>query len=119
MDLYGPGMTALRAHSTKLAVAAHNVANLSTPGFKAQRVHMVEVPGGGVTVTISRDLSPGPPLREQDEGRSKSGGIREGSNVDLAREMVDLITSQRGYQANARAVKTLAEIKGQVLDIIG
>jgi len=119
MDLYGPGMTALRAFSTKLAVSAHNVANLSTPGFKAQRVHMVEVPGGGVTVTISRDLSPGPPLRARDEGRSKSGRIGEGSNVDLARETVDLITSQRDYQANARAVKTLAETKGRVLDIIG
>ena len=117
MDLYGPSMTALRAFSTKTTVVADNLANALTPGYKAQRVHMVEVPGGGVTVTISRDLTPGPDRPEPDG--ALGSGPREGSNVDLARESVNLITSQRFYQANARAFMAQAQTKGRIFDLIG
>ncbi len=117
MDMYGPGMTALRSFSTRMQAVANNVANVQSAGYKAQRVHMVEVPGGGVSVTISRDLSPGAPLPEA-EGSSPATGSRQGSNVDLAREMVDMITTERYFQANARALRTMAETKGRVLDII-
>lgn len=118
MNVFGPSMTALRAFSTKLASTANNIANVQSVGYNAQRVHMVEIPGGGVSVTVSRDLTPGPSLPEPSGTRS-TGRTRQGSNVDLAREMVDLITTERYYQANARTLRTLAETKGRVLDIIG
>lgn len=37
---------------------------------------------------------------------SIQGGARERSNVDLTQELVDLITAQRNFQANAKAIET-------------
>lgn len=42
----------------------------------------------------------------------------EMSNVDLAREFVDLIISQRAFQANSRVISSSAEILQEVINII-
>ncbi len=39
-----------------------------------------------------------------------SSGVLEGSNVDLAREFTDMITTQRGFQANSRVITTSDEM---------
>ena len=39
------------------------------------------------------------------------------SNVDLAQELTDLITSQRGFQANARVVTTSDEIMMETVNL--
>jgi flagellar basal-body rod protein FlgG len=41
-----------------------------------------------------------------------SSGVLEGSNVDLAMEMTDLMTSQRSFQMNARAVSYADQMMG-------
>ncbi|WP_066366945.1 flagellar hook-basal body protein [Neobacillus fumarioli] len=41
-----------------------------------------------------------------------SSGYLEGSNVDLTQEMADLMTSQRSYQMNARAVSYADQMMG-------
>lgn len=41
-------------------------------------------------------------------------GMLEGSNVDLSQQMVDLITSQRGYQFNSNVVSTADQIESMV-----
>jgi flagellar hook protein FlgE len=41
---------------------------------------------------------------------STIGGELEMSNVDLATEMTNMITAERGYQANARVITTAAEM---------
>jgi flagellar hook protein FlgE len=48
---------------------------------------LIETPGSGSTGSI------------------QSGAI-ESSNVDLTAQLVDLITEQRDYQANAQTIKT-------------
>jgi flagellar hook protein FlgE len=42
----------------------------------------------------------------------------EGSNVDLAEEMVNMTIFQRSYQANLKVIQVEDEMKGDVLDII-
>jgi flagellar hook protein FlgE len=49
-------------------------------------------------------------------GNILSGAI-EGSNVDLAQEMVGLITAQRYFQANARAIDTATQISQTVINL--
>jgi flagellar hook protein FlgE len=44
-------------------------------------------------------------------------GALERSNVDLAEEMVALLTAQRNYQANARAIDTSTQITQTVLNL--
>lgn len=115
MDALTVGGSALNAFAKKLTGTSGNLANSRTPRYKAVRVNMVEGPGGGVSGVVSRDLTTGPLLpREGLPGEDLS----EGSNVDVAREMTDLVVTRRGYQANARAMAQVEETKGTILDII-
>uniref|UniRef100_A0A942SV08 Flagellar basal body protein n=2 Tax=Neobacillus citreus TaxID=2833578 RepID=A0A942SV08_9BACI len=50
-------------------------------------------------------------LMETNEVQLTSGFL-EGSNVDLTKEMTDLMTSQRSYQMNARAVSYADQMMG-------
>ncbi|MEP3049907.1 MAG: flagellar hook basal-body protein [Erythrobacter sp.] len=49
-------------------------------------------------------------------GQILSGAI-ERSNVDLAEEMVSLITAQRNFQANARAIDTATQISQTIINL--
>ncbi|MEM9068653.1 MAG: flagellar hook protein FlgE [Myxococcota bacterium] len=44
-------------------------------------------------------------------------GALEGSNVDLGREFVDLISFQRGFQANSRIITTSDEMYGELVNL--
>jgi flagellar hook-basal body protein len=46
-------------------------------------------------------------------------GARERSNVDLTGELVDLITAQRNFQANAKAIETSASLTQTIINIRG
>ena len=47
-------------------------------------------------------------------GQGKFGGLRSGaledSNVDLTAELVNMMTAQRSYQANAQTIKTQDQV---------
>lgn len=49
-------------------------------------------------------------------GMIQAGGL-EMSNVDLAQEFADLITTQRGFQANARIITTSDEILQELVNL--
>jgi flagellar hook protein FlgE len=46
------------------------------------------------------------------------GGSLEQSNVDVAREFVNLIQAQNGYQANARTIKVANEMLSELTNLI-
>lgn len=54
-------------------------------------------------------------------GTGRSGGIMSGaierSNVDLSEELVNLITAQRYFQANAKAIDTASQISQTVINL--
>ena len=93
-------------------ITANNIANVSTPGFKAARPDNVEVEGGGVRIgAITHDDSPGPPLLDP----APDGPI-EGSNVDLATETVNLLLNKRQFEANVNALRAQDQALGDLLD---
>ena len=49
---------------------------------------------------------------------STIGGELEMSNVDLATEMTNMITAERGYQANSRTITTADEMLGTLVSMI-
>ena len=109
-------LSALRAFVTKLGVAADNVANVNTDGFKRNRAVLHEDYNGGVRVELSRDESPG--LRH--DGIEDGEKIeKETSNVDLTKEIPDLILTKRAYQANLKTIEIQDEMLGSLLDTIG
>lgn len=46
-----------------------------------------------------------------------SGGVLEGSNVDLSREFSELITTQRAFQANARTISASDELLQETVNL--
>ena len=44
-------------------------------------------------------------------------GVLEGSNVDLGNELVTMITYQRAFQANARAVTAADEMLSETANL--
>ena len=48
---------------------------------------------------------------------SVTAGALEGSNVDMARELTNVILFQRSYQANARVITTAQELSQEVINI--
>ena len=53
---------------------------------------------------------------EGDFGLVQSGGL-EGSNVDIAAQLVKLITAQRNFQANAQVISTADDVTQTVINI--
>ena len=48
---------------------------------------------------------------------STIGGVLEMSNVDLASEFTDMITAQRGFQANSRVISTTDEMLSELVNL--
>ncbi|MCP4790903.1 MAG: flagellar hook-basal body complex protein, partial [Gammaproteobacteria bacterium] len=47
------------------------------------------------------------------------GGALERANVDLTEELVNLITAQRNFQANAKAIETSSSLTQTIINIRG
>jgi flagellar hook protein FlgE len=87
--------TGLQAARTLLDVHAHNIANVSTEGFRAQRAELRSVdPRGGVEVAAITERDP-----------------------DLVEDVVGLITAKTMYAANATVFALLAETERSLLDV--
>jgi len=107
-------LSGLSGFSKTVEVAAHNIANVNTDGFKKSHVEFVEVESGGILPVVEKDNTAGPTiLRDMGYGPSPV----ELSNVDLAEEAVNLIIGQRGFQANLRTLDTANAVLGSILDI--
>jgi flagellar hook protein FlgE len=68
-----------------------------------------------VTTGISGAASFGQPGNGQ-YGELLSGAL-ERSNVDIAEELVGLITAQRNFQANAKAIDTATQISQTIINL--
>ena len=47
-----------------------------------------------------------------------SGGVLEGSNVDLGTEFSNMIVTQRGFQANARTITTADTLLQETVNLV-
>src|SRR5262245_21915972 len=135
VSLFGPlgisasGMTAERL---RMQTIAENLANANTTraadGQPYQRKSVVlqeangrsfgEVLGGVTAVAITEDQSPGHKVHDPSHPDADKDGYVTMPNVDSVTEMVDLITSQRGYEANVQAMQTTKQMFSRTLDIL-
>ncbi len=103
--------TGLAHQSRRLQIAAHDVANAQTEGFRASRAVGEELASGGVTTRVVPTDAP-PPLLMRD------GEIVAGSNTDMASEMVTLISTRAAYGANLAALRAAMETEEALLDVL-
>ncbi len=95
--------SALQAQSERLNLHAHNIANLNTPGFKAQLPAQQTAGGGGVFLSaVTTSKAPGSPLDVEKP--------TETNNVDLITETIGSIMALRAFEANAKVIKTSDEM---------
>ncbi len=104
----------MRFASTSLAAQASNIANLLTDGYRARKVSGVTSVGGGVSASVSVDLTPG----AQVSGLDEAGALetRELSNVNLEDEVIGARVSAFIYAANAAVIYRADAAAGTLLD---
>ncbi|HRE80400.1 MAG TPA: flagellar basal body rod protein FlgC [Opitutaceae bacterium] len=125
---------ALNSQRTRLDVVAQNIANAQTTrgldGLPYQR-KVVSFEGellrkqglGGPSLQtvkvaeISTDRSPGQRVYDPQHPDAGSDGMVQLPNVNLAFEMVDLITASRAYEANLSVVKNARQMAMKALQI--
>lgn len=109
-------ISALQALGIKMAVSANNIANVESEGFKKSRAVLGEgrTPGS-VQVDIDQIDTPGA-LVFKDTGAIAPTEL---SNVDLAEELALTIPTRRNYEANLKMIKSLDDMLGSIIDILG
>ena len=114
------GALAMDAHSWGMAVTAHNVANVNTAGFTPQRAVYATGPGGrGVRLdAVLQDAGAAGRLdAATNSDPSMPPEFVNPSGTDLGREMTQMISTQRIYEANAQTVRTGDAMLGVLLDL--
>ncbi len=136
MDLIpgiGATASALNAQRTRLDIIAQNIANAHTthgPDGQAYQRQVVSfesellqqtgaaTPLRAVRVrTVASDKSPGERIYDPQHPDADADGMVRMPNVNLAYEMVDLITASRVYEANLSVAKTARQMALKALEI--
>ena len=97
IGLSGMPLSGIQSAQTRVAVSAHNVANLLTDGFRPQRAVQTSVAAGGSQASVATAAS--------------------SESVSLDQEIVDQIVAKHQYQASARVLGVSAEMRGSLLDL--
>ena len=108
-------LSAIKSYAEKMRVISNNVANVETDKFKKRRAILVEDPESNVHAEINHIETPGPTVTEVNEGHISQ---RELSNVNLAEEIPQTISTQRGYEANLLTINTQDEMLRSIIDIL-
>lgn len=137
LDISGSGLTAQRM---RLDVIAENIANVSTtrtangtpyrrryvefqsmdqPSFQSFLSASLDEPAGvGVKVSaIQEDTSDYKLVYDPTNADAGDDGYVRYPNVDLATEMVDMISAQRAYEANVTALNAMKAMAMKALEI--
>jgi flagellar basal-body rod protein FlgC len=128
----------LQAQRTRLDLVSQNIANAQTTrgpdgrpyarkivSFETELVRHIDGNGshGGTglqTVRVANvrsDPTPGPALHQPGHPDADAEGFVRLPNVNMAMEMIDLISASRAYEANLSIVRTGREMAQRTLDI--
>jgi flagellar hook protein FlgE len=89
-------LSGLNAASTQVVVAAQNIANAQTPGFRRQLVQQTAQTDGGVVVSI---------------------GQATAASDTLAEDVVTQMSATYAFKANVLTLKTQDRVLGRALDL--
>lgn len=88
-------LSGMNAAQTALDASAHNIANLSTTGFRREQATQSAAAQGGVTISLSR-------------------AAREGAALET--DVVGLLVARNQFLANLAVFKTGDKMLGALLD---
>jgi len=112
--------------NTRLSLDPHEMVNLDNNEWEQPQVidklkivdfeNRREIKKYGDSKYVDNELS-GPPM-EASNFKVKQGFL-EKSNVNVVREMVDMIEVQRGYEANEKSIQTADQTLGRLINDVG
>ena len=108
--------SALQAFSKQISVSANNIANGLSDDFKSSRTINTQGADKQVTTTITQSKTAGPLVEDP---LKNDGSLKEMSNTDIAQELVQQISAQHGFNANAKTINAYDETIGSLFDVIG
>jgi flagellar basal-body rod protein FlgC len=125
--------SALHAENTRLEIVSQNIANAQTTRtpdggpYRRQTVsfetimnnaaHAGAANNGVRVAAISADRTPGPRVHNPGHPDADANGMVAMPNVDLAFEMVDMISASRAYEANLAVVRQARQMAAKALSI--
>lgn len=133
MDISASGLTAERM---RMEVTANNLANANTTKgadgqpyrrqtvvFESVREALLDGSSAhglqGVRIAgIESDQSEFPTIQAEGHPHADGDGILKLPNVQVPREMIDLITASRSYEANLKAMSSFKEMIEQSLTLL-
>ncbi len=128
---FGISASGLTAQRLRMDTIASNIANIETtrtpeggpyqrqvPLFSSRLPDGPGQPGGGVEVlALLRDQSPFKRVYEPGHPDADEEGYVLMPNVELVKEMVDMIDASRAYEANVTALNASKDMVQRALDI--
>jgi flagellar basal-body rod protein FlgC len=140
-DSMGITSSALRSQRTRMNVIANNVANVETTNigdgtpfvrkmtrfeprvesdfdalFKAVRGEPLDTQGVEVTAIVA-DRTPGRNMYDPSHPDADEDGFVAMPNVDILREVTDMMSASRSYEANVTVFNSLKAMVGVSLEI--
>ncbi len=114
IDALSAAISGMKAAAGRTNIVANNIANLNTDNYKRKIAVQKDAPGGGVTLSVRTDNSPGYAISENPNTNQQAA---EFSNVDIPTEFVNLIKAKHALKANISTIRTANENLGSILDI--
>ncbi|NQU58279.1 MAG: hypothetical protein HQ513_13665 [Rhodospirillales bacterium] len=96
-------ISGLASSSARVAASAQNIVNVNTDGYLAKDAQ-------------GRVAAPLLASRAYGAGSVQVEAI-EPSNVNVAKEFIDIIAAKAAYEANAKVIRTTEDMQKDVLDI--
>lgn len=122
-------VSGLNAQSTRVSVAAANIANARSVGvnpapdadnsaaYTPQRVQQISAADGGVRTDTLSVSPPSIPVFDPGNPDADAQGVAFLPNVSLEAEFVDLLQASAAFQANLKVIQTQDELLGSLVDI--
>jgi flagellar hook protein FlgE len=110
MNTMSVSISGMRAAANQMALSAHNVANAQTPGFRADRMTIQELPSGGVT-TSAEPVAVGAPVISPSQTLPLS-------NVDLSLEVINQMLANQAFKANSTVLRSVNEETRDILRLV-
>ncbi|MFO0976927.1 MAG: flagellar basal body rod protein FlgC [Planctomycetaceae bacterium] len=134
-EISASGLTGERI---RMEVAANNIANMNSTRtaqggpYQRQQVtfsaamdqwmnpekNPVDGLRGVDVVAVSSDTTPGPVIYDPGHPDADATGHVRLPNVNMSREMVDLVSASRAYEANLKSLETFRQMAEQALSLL-
>ncbi len=120
-------VSGMKAAATRLEAAASNIANVfssgplpdasgATTAYAPVTVKQSDVRGGGVSARIVNAADPYVPALDPASPDADAKGMVAAPNVDLAGELVNVLTARISYEASTKTMKVANDMMKTTLD---